>query len=43
MEDVSPTERDQACLTDGMLNELTEIALAIEKLYDGVPQDIEWA
>ena len=24
MEDVSPTERDQACLTDGMLNELTE-------------------
>ena len=43
MEDVSPTERDQACLTDGMLNELTEIALAIEKVYDGVPQDIEWA
>ena len=43
MEDVSPTERDQTCLTDAMLKELTETALAIEKLYDGVPQDIEWA
>ena len=43
MEDVSPRERDQACLTDDMLKGLTETALAIEKLYDGVPQDIEWA
>ena len=43
MEDVSPEERDQACLTDDMPKELTETALAIEKLYDGVPQDIEWA
>ena len=43
MEDVSPGERDQARLTDDMLKELTETALAIEKLYDGVPQDIEWA
>ena len=43
MEDVSPRERDQASLSDDMVKELTETALAIEKLYDGVPKDIEWA
>ena len=43
MEDVSPEERDQACLTDDMLMELTETAPVIEKLYDGLPQGIEWA
>ena len=30
-------------MSDEMLRELTECALRIEKLYDGVPQDIEWA
>ena len=43
MEDVSPNARDQSSLTDERCRELTETALAIEKLYDGVPQDIEWA
>ncbi len=43
MEDVSASERDRASLSDAMVRELTEVALAIEKLYDGVPQDIEWA
>ena len=42
MEDVSESERDQACLSDEMVEELTGTALAVEKLYDGVPQDIEW-
>ncbi len=42
MEDVSASERDHACLSDDMVKELTETALAVEKLYDGVPQDIEW-
>ena len=42
MEDVSASERDRACLSDAMAEELTETALAVEGLYDGVPQDIEW-
>ena len=42
MEDVSASERDRACLSDDMVSELTRTALAIENLYDGVPQDIEW-
>ncbi|MDE0450202.1 MAG: PEP-utilizing enzyme [Gammaproteobacteria bacterium] len=43
MEDVPPNERDQSSLADDMVKELTDTSLAIEKLYDGVPQDIEWA
>ena len=43
MEEVSASERDRACLTDDMLKELAETANAILELYDGVPQDIEWA
>lgn len=43
MEDVSASERDRASLSDAMVRELAETALAIEKLYDSVPQDIEWA
>ena len=43
MEDVSPNARDQSSLTDERCKKLTETALAIEQLYDGVPQDIEWA
>ena len=43
MEDVPPNERDRSSLTDGMVKELTETALAIEELYGGAPQDIEWA
>ena len=41
--DVDEGERDRASLSDAMLRELSEAALAIERLYDGLPQDIEWA
>ena len=43
MEDVSASERDQSSLSDDMLAELIETVLKIEALYDGQPQDIEWA
>ncbi len=43
MEDVSASERDQSSLSDDMLTELIETVLKIEALYDGQPQDIEWA
>ena len=41
--DVDEGERDRAALSDAMLRELADTSLAIERLYDGVPQDIEWA
>ena len=41
--DVDEGERDRASLSDAMLRELAEAALAIERLYAGLPQDIEWA
>ena len=39
------SESDQAIssLSDSMLSELCEAALKIEGLYEGTPQDIEWA
>ena len=43
MEDVSASERDRSSLSDDMLTELIETVLKIEALYDGQPQDIEWA
>ena len=43
MEDVAESERDQSSLSEEMLEELAGTALNIEQLYDGVPQDIEWA
>ena len=43
MVDVSASERDQSSLSDDMLTELIETVLKIEALYDGQPQDIEWA
>ena len=43
MEDVSTSERDQSSLSDDMLTELIDTALKIETLYEGQPQDIEWA
>ncbi len=43
IEDVSVSERDQSSLSDAMLSELIDTALQIEALYDGLPQDIEWA
>ncbi|MDA0791321.1 MAG: PEP-utilizing enzyme [Proteobacteria bacterium] len=41
--EVEAANRDQSSLSDGLLNDLVELALKIEKTYDGVPQDIEWA
>ena len=41
--DVDAASRGQSSLTDDMLRRLSKTALDIEKLYDGVPQDIEWA
>ena len=41
--DVDEGDRDRASLSDAMLRELADTALAIERLYDGLPQDIEWA
>ena len=43
MEDVSTPERDQSSLSDDMLTELIDTSLKIEALYEGQPQDIEWA
>ena len=41
--DVEVADRDQSSLSDALLNDLVELALKVEKNYDGLPQDIEWA
>ena len=41
--DVDEGSRGQSSLTDDMLQQSSRTAIDIEKLYDGVPQDIEWA
>ena len=41
--DVDEGSRGKSSLTEDMLQELSRTAIDIEKLYDGVPQDIEWA
>lgn len=41
--DVGAEQRSLASLSADQLNELGHQARAIEKLFDGVPQDIEWA
>ena len=43
LEDVSEADREISSLSDAQLNELCRTALEIEALYDGQPQDIEWA
>jgi pyruvate,water dikinase len=43
LEAVSEASRGESSLSDAMLKELSETALRIEALYDGQPQDIEWA
>ncbi len=43
LEDVAMGERNQSSLSDAMLKELIDTALRIEQLYNGLPQDIEWA
>jgi pyruvate,water dikinase len=40
---VAGDQRDVSSLSDDMLEELVRTALEIEALYEGLPQDIEWA
>ncbi len=42
-EETSQSERGRACLSEEVLRELVTLALKVEGLFDGVPQDIEWA
>ena len=42
-EDVEDDERTQSSLSETMIQELAAAAVNIESLYDGLPQDIEWA
>lgn len=43
LEEIAEGEREQSSLTDELLAELTTLALNVEKHFDGLPQDIEWA
>ena len=43
LEDVAEEERGQSSLPEDALKELASVALEAEKVFDGVPQDIEWA
>jgi len=43
LEKVSKSDQAISSLSDSMLSELCEAALEIEGLYEGTPQDIEWA
>ena len=43
LEEVADGERDLSSLSDDMLAELIDTVLKVEQLYDGLPQDIEWA
>jgi phosphohistidine swiveling domain-containing protein len=42
-QEVREGERELSSLTDGNLRELAEAAVKLETLYEGEPQDIEWA
>ena len=41
--DVPDSDRELSSLSEEMLKTLGETAIKIEHLYDGLPQDIEWA
>jgi pyruvate,water dikinase len=43
LQDVPEDERNQLSLSEKALKELTSVALNIEQIFEGVPQDIEWA
>lgn len=43
LEEVKETDRQISSLSDLQLRELCQTALEIESLYEGAPQDIEWA
>ena len=40
--EVSDAEREASSLSPEMLKDLIDTAIAVEGLYDGLPQDIEW-
>jgi pyruvate,water dikinase len=42
-EEVAEDERQKSSLSEDKLKELAKTAIEIEALYDGLPQDIEWA
>jgi pyruvate,water dikinase len=41
--DVEPVDRDRFCLSDTQIDLLVDLAGRVEQLYEGFPQDIEWA
>jgi len=43
LEDVAECERDGSSLPEEALKELASLSLSVEELFDGIPQDIEWA
>ncbi|MHA2182155.1 MAG: PEP/pyruvate-binding domain-containing protein, partial [Promethearchaeota archaeon] len=43
LQDVSENERNRSSLSEKSLKELTSVALNVEQLFEGAPQDIEWA
>ena len=43
MEDVAEADRATASLSEASAKELAELAVKVQELFGGVPQDIEWA
>ena len=43
LEEIAESDRGRSSLSDELLKELGSLALKVEKHFDGVPQDIEWA
>ena len=43
IDEVSSEDRDLSSLSDQMIAELSQVALEVESMYEGLPQDIEWA
>src|SRR5581483_2309359 len=42
-EAVPPERRERPALSDQQLRRLSELAIAVEALFGGAPQDVEWA
>ena len=43
LQEISKDERNQSSLSEKELKELSSVALKIEQIFEGLPQDIEWA
>jgi len=43
LQDVSEKERNQSSLSEKLLKKLSSVALSVEQIFEGLPQDIEWA